>query len=198
MTRHKHTHLAAVAAALATAAAVAACGGSSSPPSHTGHTTASSGPPKNPGQAAYQFSACMRTHGVSNFPDPKVIQHGNQVGVVVHLTPAISSSPAFQSAQKTCNHYLPAGGAHAPTAAQLQAQRQAALAFANCMRGHGFPNFPDPSAEGQLNPQMVTAAGINLHQPALLHAGLACVSVTHGLLTKADIERAVNGRENGG
>jgi hypothetical protein len=45
---------------------------------------------------------------------------------------------------------------------------------------------------------MVTAAGITLHQPALLHAGLACVPVTDGLLTAADIERAVNGTGNGG
>ena len=40
---------------------------------------------------------------------------------------------------------------------------------------------------------MVTAAGIDLHQPAVLGAGLACTSVTHGLLTRAAVERAVNG-----
>ena len=69
----------------------------------------------------------------------------------------------------------------------------AALAFARCVRTRGFPNFPDPTNQGQLTPQMVTAAGIDLHQPALLRAGLACVPVTHGLLTRAAIERAVNG-----
>jgi hypothetical protein len=67
------------------------------------------------------------------------------------------------------------------------------LAFARCVRGHGFPNFPDPARSGQLTPEMVTAAGINLHQPAVLKAGLACTSVTHGLLTRAAVERAVNG-----
>jgi hypothetical protein len=40
---------------------------------------------------------------------------------------------------------------------------------------------------------MVTAAGIDLHQPELLRAGLACVPVTQGLFTRATIERAVNG-----
>jgi len=194
MSPHKHIQLPAIAAAIATAAAVAACGGSSSPPSTTGHTTASGGPPKNFAQTAYQFSACMRNHGVPKFPDPQVTHNGSQVSVIVHLSPAISSSPAFQSAQKACARYAPAGpGAHAPTAAKLQQQKAAALAFANCMRARGFPSFPDPTAQGELNAQMVTAAGINLHQPALLHAGLACVSVTHGLLTRADIERAVNG-----
>lgn len=198
MPRHTHLQLSVVTAALATAMAVAACGGSSSPPPTT-HTTASNGPPKSLGRAAFQYSACMRAHGVSNFPDPKVQQNGQQVSVIVHLTPAIASSPAFQSAQRTCRKYLPAGRAAPPlTAAAVQKRKQAGLAFARCMRDHGFSKFPDPTAQGELNPEMVTAAGINLHQPALLHAGLACVSVTHGMLTPADIERAVSGEANGG
>jgi hypothetical protein len=40
---------------------------------------------------------------------------------------------------------------------------------------------------------MVTAAGIDLHQPGALQAGLACAPVTHGLITRAAVERAVNG-----
>ena len=84
-----------------------------------------------------------------------------------------------------------APGAQQTDAASVHRRTEAALAFARCMRARGFPNFPDPTAQGQLTPQMVTAAGIDLHQPALLHAGLACVSVTHGLLTAHDIERAV-------
>ena len=61
------------------------------------------------------------------------------------------------------------------------------------MRARGFTSFPDPTNQGELTPQMVTAAGIDLNQPDLLRAGLACVPVTHGLLTRAAIERAVNG-----
>ena len=200
MSRFTHIHLPVVAAALATAVAIAACGGSSSPPSTTPHTTAASNAPTNFGQAAsaYQYSACMRNNGVSNFPDPKVHQNGNKVSVMIHMTPAIANSPAFQSAQKACAHFMPGGNAAPPTAAMTQKQKQDALAFAQCMRGRGFPGFPDPTAQGQLSPEMVTAAGITLHQPALLHAGLACVPVTHGLLTAADIERAVNGTGNGG
>jgi hypothetical protein len=40
---------------------------------------------------------------------------------------------------------------------------------------------------------MVTQAGIDIHQPAAIRAADACVGVTHGFLTKADIARAVNG-----
>jgi hypothetical protein len=39
---------------------------------------------------------------------------------------------------------------------------------------------------------MVTQAGINLHQPAVLQAADACVGVTHGLITKAAVARATN------
>lgn len=195
MSRRTRIHLLSVAAAVVTAAAVAACGGSSSPPtSTTGQTTAASNAPsKNLGQAAFKFSACMRSHGVTNFPDPQVQQQRNRVSVIVDLPPGLKGAPAFRSAQKACNHYMPAPGPHPQSAAALAREKQAALAFARCVRDRGFPKFPDPTAQGQLTSQMVTNAGIDLHQPALLHAGLACVSVTHGLLTPADIRRAVNG-----
>jgi hypothetical protein len=41
---------------------------------------------------------------------------------------------------------------------------------------------------------MVASAGINLHQPAVLQAGDACVSVTHGVITKAAVARFVAGQ----
>ena len=185
-------HLPAAAAALAAAGSLAACGGSSPP--RTNHTTGAG----RPGALAYRFSDCMRSHGVSNFPDPQIHQDGQHVSVMIHLTSSIVSSPAFKSAQQTCSKYLGNGPqGQELSAAALQRQTQAGLAFSRCMRGRGFANFPDPTAHGQLTPEMVTAAGINLHQPAVLHAGLACTSVTHGLLTRADIERAVNGGGGG-
>jgi len=60
-----------------------------------------------PAQAAQQrqrglrFAKCMRSHGVPNFPDPKVIsnQGGNQQ---VYLPGINMQSPAFQSAAKAC------------------------------------------------------------------------------------------------
>ena len=193
MSRHTHRSLPVVAAALATAAAVAACGGSSLR-STTGDTTTSSPSQHPPGRIAFRFSACMRAHGLSNFPDPNVQQNGNQVSATIHLTPSMKGSPAARSAFRACARILgPRADAHPVSPADRRKQMQAALAFARCMRDHGFPNFPDPTAQGQLSPEMVTAAGINLHQPAVLHAGLACVPVTHGLLTRADIQRAVNG-----
>ena len=193
MSRHTRIHLLAVAPAAASAVFVAACGGSS-PPTNT----ASAGGPRSgqPGYPAYQFSECMRSHGVSNFPDPVFHREGSHLAVMLKIDPSISRSPAFKSASQACGHLINGPGAQLSGAA-LQRQTQNALAFARCMRARGFPSFPDPTAHGQLTPQMVTAAGINIHQPAVLHAGLACISVTHGMLTRADIERAVNGGGGG-
>lgn len=48
-----------------------------------------------------EFAKCMRSHGVPNFPDPKVIssQGDNQQ---VDLPGVNPQSPAFEAAAKTC------------------------------------------------------------------------------------------------
>ncbi len=176
------------AAGLAAGVAIllAACGSSQKP-----QATGSSGPGHGSGAtAAYHFSACMREHGVSNFQDPRVSSRGNQVQIAIHVDPAITSSPDFKSAQHACAHILP-GGMSGPTQVQRQAHTEAILAFARCMREHGFPQFPDPDSGGQLTLAMITRAGIDLEQPAVKPAAYACAPLTHGILTRADINQAL-------
>ena len=72
-------------------------------------------------------------------------------------------------------------------------RRRVQLAFARCIRSHGFPSFPDPTTNGQLTHEMVAAAGINLHQPAVLQAGDACVA-RHARLHHQGDRRAVRRR----
>jgi hypothetical protein len=62
------------------------------------------------------------------------------------------------------------------------------------MGSHGFPSFPDPTSSGQVTHEMLANAGIDLHQPALLQAADACVSVTDAILTKAAVARFAAGR----
>jgi hypothetical protein len=51
-----------------------------------------------------QFSKCMRSHGVPDFPDPS--SHGLDLG-----SGAVDpQSPQFQSAQNACKSYLPGSG----------------------------------------------------------------------------------------
>jgi hypothetical protein len=116
------------AAAITAATAIAACGSNS----------ASSGGRTNPNQAQAQqgtlnFARCMRSHGVSNFPDDLNFQN----------VPGISpSSPAFKTAQTACQHLLPV---KTPPPAAPSAQTFAKLLrLSNCLRAHGYPSIPDP------------------------------------------------------
>ena len=184
--------LVAAAAAIAAATVIAACGSSSSGSS----STSSSGDPPTQAQIqqeqqdAVRFADCMRSHGVPTFPDPTTSPRDFKQA----LNPSIAQSPAFQSADTACRHLLPRGGQPSQSAPPSQAQIAALLAFARCLRSHGFRSFPDPSSSGQLTHEMLASAGINLHQPAVLQAADACVSVTHGVITRADVARFVAGR----
>jgi hypothetical protein len=122
------------AAAIAASTLVVACG-SSSPSSSSASNSAVR---TNPDQAQAQqdlvsFARCMRSHGVSNFPDA-----GN-----VRNVPGINpSSPAFRSALSACRNLLPV---KAPPPAAPNAQTHAKLLrLANCLRAHGYPAIPDP------------------------------------------------------
>jgi hypothetical protein len=80
----------------------------------------------------------MRAHGVPNFPDPTAGGRGFDLG------PGVSpESPAFKAARQACARLAPGGGDRGVRA--TESQFLAALRFAKCMRGHGFPHFPDPT-----------------------------------------------------
>ena len=112
-------------AAPACVLALAACGGSSKPKralSHAGVFMA--------------FSRCMRSNGVTNFPDPSS-------GGGIQLSASVNTeSPAFKAAQNNCFKLLPHGGpfGHKPSARQIRDVTNSAA----CMREHGVTGFPDP------------------------------------------------------
>jgi hypothetical protein len=151
-----------LAAMVGIALLAAACGGGGSSPaaSATG------------GSAQYQkelaYSQCMRSHGVPNFPDPDSqgnlppLQQGRN-GV---------SPQAVQSAENACRHLQTSGGPGTP---QQQAKLTQGLNFARCMRAHGVPNFPDPTA---VNGGMgFNLSGLDLHSPQYQSATRACQSL---------------------
>jgi hypothetical protein len=175
------------AATIAAASVIAACG-STSPGSPTSNRQLSAAQLAREQQDAVKFAGCMRSHGVSDIPDPTLSPRGfkSAVGVAVR-------SPSGQAAYEACERLLPPGQ-HSQTPAYSPARTAALLAFARCLRGHGFPNFPDPNGSGNITHEMLASAGINLHQPGLVQAADTCVSVTHGLLTKADVARFAAGQ----
>jgi len=123
----------------------------------------------NTGNAAdgEKFSACMRKHGLPNYPDP------NSQGVItidsgMGIDPG---SPGFRSAQAICSKLLPNGGK--PTPAQIAQRQQQLLAFSSCMRAHGVKDFPDPS-NGGLQIAVHPGSDLDPNNPTFQKAQQAC------------------------
>jgi hypothetical protein len=123
-----------------TALLAAACGGS---PASGGAKLGSQD------EGAVAFAHCMRSHGVTRFPDTaadRKYPSPQRLGV---------GSSQFQAAQRACQHLLGASDLAASVTACLSTGECApallhrimteGLAFARCMRAHGVPNWPDPT-----------------------------------------------------
>jgi hypothetical protein len=175
-----------VAAVTVAALAVAACG-STSPGSHPAGGAPTQTQLERAQQAAVRFARCMRAHGVPNLPDPTSPQEFKA------SVAGKQQLPAFHSAATVCRRLLPGGGPPSQDAASTHTQVVAGLAFARCLRHHGFSRFPDPTSSGELTHEMLANAGIDIHQPAVVRAADACVRVTHGLITRAGVARFVAG-----
>jgi len=135
---------AAVVAALAVAALlVAACGGVSSHPSGSGASS-----DQNVAVVLDSYASCMRGHGVPNFyfthlaAPPSAPPPGEFVLGYHGWFAEADSNAQFQSAQKACQHLLPFGNA---SSSETHQEFLNALKAAECMRSHGYPDWPDPN-----------------------------------------------------
>lgn len=133
----------------------AACGGGS---------RASSTQPSN----ALAYAHCVRAHGVARYPDPDgrgqlVKESLQQLGV---------SSARFQSAESACRHLMPNGG-RPPNQARQQQVRAQSLRFAQCVRAHGVPDFPDPDGTGRIPEAW---PGVDQGSPRFEAANRACAT----------------------
>jgi hypothetical protein len=188
--------IAAAAAITGVALLAAGCGGSS--PNTTTNSNASSQPSGNPVTQAYRYAACMRNHGVSNFPDPQVSSSNGSTQISMM---AKSGSPNFKTAHDACKSILPApsNADLAEQAHQQQVRKADELSFALCMRDHGISGFPDPGPgpQGRLTLAMIQAAGVDLTAPQVRTAALACIPAAHGILTRAAVLQATSGNPTG-
>jgi hypothetical protein len=120
---------------------ISACGSSAPAPSgRGGNNTAANA------QKAVKFAECMRSNGVSEFPDPGASGKLTIDGVVngSSLDP---SAPAFKQAISACKDLEPPGFMGQKATPQ---QMNARLKFAQCMRDNGVKDFPDPTPNGPL------------------------------------------------
>ncbi|MFZ0382941.1 MAG: hypothetical protein WAL38_34280 [Solirubrobacteraceae bacterium] len=128
-----------------------------------------------------KFARCMRSHGVSGFPDPSARQGPNSFGIDgynFNLPSNLSlQSPAYVSANKVCGNTI-GGGGGGPTQnpAFVAKARRAALAHAVCMRQHGVSSFPDPTFSSDGGGIAVSSGGpgMNPRSPAFQQAQRIC------------------------
>jgi hypothetical protein len=101
-----------------------------------------------------EAAQCMREHGIPDFPDPIIDQHGQlqlpQGGAGDHAKEEMDNNP---DAQRVCLPILDrlppnvAGRSQGP--GQFSQEDLAnLLKFAQCMRRNGIPEWPDPKADG--------------------------------------------------
>ena len=170
----------AVAALFVISVGVAACGRGSPGVASLGKTTSTTAAVAQGGSSSTDYSdavayaTCMRSHGVLDFPDPD----GQGVVVLDPQTHEEFESPQGVSANRTCEHLLPNGGQ--PTAAQSQEELAEGVKYAECMRTHGLPTYPDPTMRngrmiltpGNIPPSVATNSPANQACQALLPQGI--------------------------
>lgn len=158
-------------AAATVALGITLTGCSTGPSSPSAANAASSGVSGSSGSTslaqAVAYSRCIRAHGVPDFPDPVLTPSGHYGYRTNGIDP---NSAAFQGALQACKA-LPSPWNSAGQ--QLTAsQQQAWLNWAQCIRAHGQPNFPDPTFSGT----EVHDSGVGSSSPQLQSAMSACKS----------------------
>ncbi len=163
------------AVALLSGVLMAGCGGSAGSATGGVSTSASAASAVESGVA---FSRCIRSHGVPNFPDPKVSGQTVRMG-----SASTVQSPAFQSAAHSCQRLLPKGPPSSePPSSHVQSRM---LNVSACMRKHGISGFPDPSTSPPSNPgnsgvignggyYLAIPKSIDTSSPAFEQASAAC------------------------
>lgn len=94
-----------------------------------------------PRDRAVAFAECMRSNGVSAFPDPDASGELTVDGVL-NGSSIDPEGPEWTSAIAACEDLQPPGftgdGRRTPE------EQSSALRFADCIREHGVEDFPDP------------------------------------------------------
>ena len=97
-------------------------------------------------QAAAAAAHCMRANGHPDWPDP--IQDGNGDWVFPPDAPDVPAPPACAALMRSAK-----GGGGGPSRRPLSAAEIAqARTWSACIRAHGIPAWPDPDADGTINP----------------------------------------------
>jgi len=144
------------ASALGLALLAAACGGSPASTDPGGSSNAAG----SANSKLVAYAQCMRSRGLPNYPDPT-----GGVLPKVSAQQLGASSSQLQAVQGACQHLLPATSVSLSASslqqcymadicpqALVQQALSAGREFAQCMRSHGIPNWPDPTIDSEGRP----------------------------------------------
>ncbi len=170
----RRRRLPAFLALLALAVPIAACGWTAS--TGTGTGSAANGTLAH-AQKAVRFAECMRSNGVSQFPDPGA-SGKLTIDAVANGSSLNPSTPAFKLAISACKGLEPPGFMGAKRTSQ---QQQAGLEFARCIRENGVKDFPDPIPNGPLVdtnriPSSAEPGGMSILHAAMQKCGAAAAA----------------------
>jgi hypothetical protein len=137
-----------------------------------GSASAGGGTNGGPRDRAVKFAECMRNNGVSGFPDPNASGQLT-IDAVANGSSIDTNSAAFKQAMNACKDSEPPGFTGPKVTSQLRVAR---LEFAQCIRDHGVPDFPDPTPNGPLIdtnriPSANTPAGMSALHAAMHKCG---------------------------
>ncbi len=124
-------------------------------------------------QQSLKFSECIRSHGITNFPDP-----GSTGGIDISTANSGAgdlnpNNPQFQAAQTKCREYL---AKPKLSTAQQAEEEQSALHSRSACAAHGLPNYPDPqlSANGGVREAIGPTDGVDPNSPVFQSAQNKC------------------------
>jgi hypothetical protein len=146
---------------------LAACSSGGSGNAAGGSSSSSASPSASPGaRSGPAYAQCMRQHGVTNFPDPRGPNQNQFL-----ISAAVQNNPHFQAASSACESLRPLQGSGGGSSGGVSQQQL--LAFAQCMRANGVPQFPDPDPNGALN-----MGGVDSSSPQFQQALQICTAKT--------------------
>jgi hypothetical protein len=153
----------------------------------------------NATQLVDEWATCMHSHGDPNQVDPSIDSDGDIEITMTNVSEELSAEAHDSSGP--CGHFLVTasaalrGGRPAPKAPSLAQQ----LKYAECMRAHGVPKYPDPNGSSETYIGNLDPTG-----PVFVNADTVCSKETGEISSSGPTPagvvqvRSINGAPPGG
>jgi hypothetical protein len=111
----------------------------------TGASTGAAGSQREAVAVLRELVRCARANGMPNLPDPQIDANGQPVW------PGGEPPEPTERVQRACRSIIERLPAQPPGEGADPASVPTLVRFAECIRSHGFPAFPDPRPDGKFD-----------------------------------------------